>query len=112
MDRYAVVKWMDSSYEQIMLGDKFDIILYMKYNKNTFIFIDQMLYNSLDGTVKEYMSASEEDQYLAPEEMLSKDVMYILMDSGFDKEEFINLVETYSGIELKYIEIVDIKYDL
>jgi len=105
---FAIVKYMDGGYKQISLGEKFDATLYSVYEKNTFIFIDQILYNYLDDDIKENMGASEEDQHLTPEEMLAKDVMYILMDQGFDKNEFIAMVETYTGKELKYLEIIDI----
>jgi len=108
----GIVQYMDGGYEQIAIDERFDATLYTKYDTNTFLFMKQEIYDSLDTSVKDTMGIATQSDAMTADEMLARNIMYVLEDedAGFDRNEFIEIVEIVTGKELKYIVVVDVLY--
>jgi len=105
----ADIVTMDGELIEVPINDKFELSIYKIYMDNTLVFIDKNLNALLTADTKEMMGIPpEEDEDLTPEEILAKDVMYILTDNEFDKDEFVMMANYIKGGVVKYITVLDI----
>lgn len=109
MSKYATVYDKLNNKHTILVDEKFEARLFIINNSNTFVFISKELYATLDEGTINNMNLPDEDESLTPDEMLAKNIMYILEDEYFDREEFITLVENYANKWQNFLIISEIK---
>lgn len=107
----VMILGMNDEHITLPLAVDFELGIYKIYRDNTLVFIDRLLHSLLSPTVKEVMGIpAEEDDELTPTEILAKDVMYILTDDDFDKEEFLYMANSIKGSVVNYVTILNIQH--
>lgn len=107
-DAIVCITDMNNTHLTLNTNTNFESSLYNIYNDNTLVFIDRMLHSSLTPTLQSAIGALHIDDDLTPQEILAKDIMYVLTDEDFDKEEFLYMANAIKGSIVKNITIDNI----
>lgn len=103
----------DGTKIDIPVTKDYEYDIYLINNGKTLVFIDEQLKALLSDKSKSMLGMPDnDDDDLTPEEILDKDIMYIVTDDTFDKEEFIMMAEAIAGRVVNYVTIDDLILNL
>lgn len=93
---------------QVQIDYKFNKKLYNCFKKPTFVFMYNALHSKLTPSIKKELEILDEDSDMEVEEMLSKDILTVLIDKYYEIEELVALVEQYTQEPMRYLIIEEI----